>query len=419
VIGLFFPQRESLRIDGSSFSPGVLKKNVLVTAHTPSYAIGSKMLEVVGDVSISSRGLNKQAVKIGVELVEAREARTDEYFDQPLPERRKTQPVTPIPLAVVSCDGGRMQTRLAGGGKGVHNPAWRETKNAIFLRMKSSSFDVDPHPGLPGCFRDRARMKALLSGVDSGIEGENPGAKPPGQSQSEEDDWRPEKQFRTCLSSLCDSDAFGRLMEVEADSRGFYQAKKQAFVSDGLPYNWTIQERHFPTFTPVLDFVHPLERVYESARSVTSEESTRWDLFVRRAQMLWQGDVEKVLEELRTDQERIGLPPADCEEKDPRKIVADTIRYLETNASRMQYPDYRRQGLPVTSAHMESYVKEVNYRVKSTSKFFDDGASGEAILEIRSQALCDDNRLERYLDQRPGHLFSPNSRKPPSLAIAN
>jgi len=62
--------------------------------------------------------------------------------------------------------------------------------------------------------------------------------------------------FRTCLSSLENSDAFGRMMEVEADARGFYRAMKRAFIGDGLAYNWTIQRRHFPSFTAILDFIH-------------------------------------------------------------------------------------------------------------------------------------------------------------------
>jgi len=39
------------------------------------------------------------------------------------------------------------------------------------------------------------------------------------------------------LGSLTTSEKFGPMMAAEADSRGFYQAAKQAFVCDGLPYN--------------------------------------------------------------------------------------------------------------------------------------------------------------------------------------
>ena len=194
---------------------------------------------------------------------------TEAYFDQPLP-RQHAQPKTPIELACVSVDGGRMQTRDEGGGKGVHHPHWRENKNALFLRMKSDCFACDPQPDLPACFANRERMKKLLSGVGEG----NAPATAAEETVSSTDvaeehvanDWRPERLFRTCLSSLEDSDAFGRMMEVEADARGFYHAAKKAFVSDGLPYNWAIQKRHFRDFTPILDFVHAVEHLYEAAR---------------------------------------------------------------------------------------------------------------------------------------------------------
>jgi len=38
----------------------------------------------------------------------------------------------------------------------------------------------------------------------------------------------------------------------------------------------------------------------------------------------------------------------------------------------MDYPRYRRLGLPVTSAPMESLVKQINTRVKGTEIFWDD-----------------------------------------------
>ena len=93
--------------------------------------------------------------------------------------------------------------------------------------------------------------------------------------------------------------------------------------------------------------------------------------------------------------------------------------YFENNAQRMNYPAYRRDGLPVTSALMESFVKELNQRVKGTEKFWNDGPSGEAILQVRVAALCDDDRLQRHLRNRPGNPFRPNARRrPPAAATA-
>jgi hypothetical protein len=66
---------------------------------------------------------------------------------------------------------------------------------------------------------------------------------------------------------------------------------------------------------------------------------------------------------------------------------------------------------------MESFVKEMNLRVKGTEKFWNDGASGEAILQIRAAAICDDDRLHTFLQNRPGHPFHPNVPRTP-LATA-
>ena len=52
--------------------------------------------------------------------------------------------------------------------------------------------------------------------------------------------------------------------------------------------------------------------------------------------------------------------------------LATTITYLGNNQNWMHYPAYRRQGLPVSTAWMESLVKEVNYRVKRTEMFWND-----------------------------------------------
>ena len=409
----------ALAIDGGSYSPEVLRKAVAASAHVPSYSIGSKLLEELGGISISSRHLNNLTVKIGVELAEDRDARTDAYFDQPLP-RTPQRPEVPIPLATVSIDGGRMQTRVDGGGVGVHAPHWRETKNALFLRMNGVSFQEDPHPELPECFVDRHCMKTLLPGVESAENEEKGDRQSAPETRQEHSRWRPEPLFRTCLSSLAASQEFGRMMAAEADSRGFYHAAKQAFVSDGLPYNWTIQQKHFPSFTPILDFVHAVEHVYAVARQVRKDQEELWRLHLQWTEACWQGRVREVISQLRAEQQHLGEPPPGAAENDPRKILADTIGYFLNNAARMDYPAYRRKGLPITSALMESFVKELNRRVKGTEKFWNDGASGEAILQVRAAALCDDDRLQRHMKSRPGRPFRPNTRRHrPTVANAS
>ncbi|NOZ40514.1 MAG: hypothetical protein GXP24_09845 [Planctomycetes bacterium] len=72
-------QRNTLQLDGCSYGPRVLEKAITASAHVPSYQLGSKLLETVGEIQIAGRQLNKLTMKIGSELTAARDARTDEY----------------------------------------------------------------------------------------------------------------------------------------------------------------------------------------------------------------------------------------------------------------------------------------------------------------------------------------------------
>jgi hypothetical protein len=78
----------------------------------------------------------------------------------------------------------------------------------------------------------------------------------------------------------------------------------------------------------------------------------------------------------------------------------------------MNYPRYRQAGLPVTTAWMESLVKEMNHRVKGTEMFWNDPDGAEAILQVRAAVLSEDDRLARHLRQRLGSPFSKRPKPP-------
>ena len=91
---------------------------------------------------------------------------------------------------------------------------------------------------------------------------------------------------------------------------------------------------------------------------------------------------------MKTRQDELGLPLKNCEKTDPRKILAEAIGYFENNASRMKYPEYRQEGLPTTSALMESFVKELNARVKGTEKFCSSPRLRVRICKLTNGKLC-------------------------------
>jgi len=368
-----------------------------------SYQSASKLLSLLTDIQISKRQINNLTVLIGEELQQDRDAKTAAFQTRPLtgePTRVEPSPA----LACVEVDGGRIQTRSPDFGSGVHDPHWRESKNAGFFRMTGKSFADDPQADLPTCFSSRKNMSDLLSGLADDLENDQRLDVKPDLS------WRPELLFRTCLASLKNSDSFGAMMAAEADRRGFYAAAGRAFLGDGLAYNWSIQRKHFPTFTAILDFIHPIERLHDVSKALASDADQAWSQCVDWMQDCWQGNVVEVIGVLRGKQLALGDPPDDAAEDDCRVILQETITYLSNNAQRMDYPSYRRAGLPVTSCLIESLVKEMNHRVKGTEKFWNDGLAGEAILQIRAAVLSDDDRLAKHFQARPGSPYARQSK---------
>lgn len=382
-------------------------------------------LRVVGEIGISPRTVNQLGAQFGEQLACGRDCRTQAYVERPLP-RVATRVDSPPQLAAVFCDGGRMRTRACAGGHGIHQPHWRETKNAAFHRMQSASHDVDPQPELPECFRNQAYVEKLVLGLKKAKHPQSelmPAASAADAPQAatppeEPTTWQPKTLLRTCVSSLASSEQFGPHMAAEADARGFFTAERRAFLGDGQAYNWTIQKRWFSGFTPIADFIHVVEYLYEASKALHQDTASRWDQYLVWARACWQGNVNQVLEQSRQQLQLIVAGAATSADGDPRSIVQRTLTYLTNNRLRMDYPRYRREGLPVTSSLAESLVKQISKRVKGTEKFWDDGPRGEAILQIRAAVISQDNRLSRFFKDRPISPYSPRCRAAPLATAA-
>lgn len=386
----------------------------MAAAETRSFKRAQIVVRDVGDQSISAKTIERVVHQVGQELAQRRDAhpKSDECLAR-LPEQ-------PPELAVVECDGGRIRTREPGHGPGVHNTAegWRETKNACLIRATSKTFAVDPQPEPPECFCDPKHVAKIAQTEALSVAALQPSRAAVEKEEEEApgpvDDWRPKRLVRTVISSMADSKHFGRQMAREAQRRRFFEAVKQAFLGDGLPWNWSLWKAHFAKFIPILDFIHPLSYLFLTAKAMHDCAEDAWSQYLAWMRGCWQGEVSPVLEELQHWKDRLGEAPPDAAEQDPRKILASTITYLKNNQTRMRYPEYRQQGLPVTTAWMESLVKEINYRVKGTEMYWNDPEGAEAILQVRAAALCDDNRLVQHLRTRPGYAFT---RRPRSCTL--
>lgn len=402
-----------------------------------SHQLAAKVLGVVGDIAISGRHVNRLTEEIGTELKEKRDRETEDYV-----HHRRQKPSQAAPqLVAIALDGGRLMTRQSGQGPGVHGQQWKEDKVACLLTLEGKTFAEDPHPEPPRCFLDAPEVDKLVREIQThhGRREENelpqlaelslgkqplpsspPDPSPPPDPSAEpaataEKNWPPKrtKQPRTCVATMQASAAFGKMVAAEAYRRNFQAAPRGALLGDGSAWIWTLHEKWFAGRTAIVDFVHALTYLYVTATVLASSVAERWRWYVAWMTCCWQGRVHAVIDDLET---RLGclephtgtgkLPPTD-----PREALRRTITYLKNNASRMNYPDYRKQGMPVSSSMVESLIKEVNYRVKGTEKFWDNPEGAEAILQVRAALLSDDDRLADYIASRPG---SPFRRHAPS-----
>lgn len=414
----------------------MVDKVVSANAEHKSAAKAKRMLWKLAEISVSVPHIMELTAEIGQELHDHLQQQARAHADQELQPQHAEAPA----LVTVSVDGGRIMTR-ADAGRGVHQQAWKETKNACLLTMSSSTSQEDPHPQLPTCFTNQAYVEKLVREVHASVTGQTPKggetrslpeapddepAASPEQSPSgkrvpaatrKKKSWLPQRLVRTCLSSMACSDDFGPLVAGEAQRRGFYQATRRAFLGDGQAWNWTLHERHFSSFVAITDFVHPLGYVYDAAKILDPAEP--WPVYLRASEACWQGRVSDFLTELRDWQTAHPTPAHEkLPDHDPRAIVQSTVTYLENNQARMNYPQYRRDGLPVSSAMIESLIKEVNYRVKGTEKFWNRPKGADHILHVRAAALGDDDRLSQWILNRPGSYFYRQTTSQHQLASA-
>lgn len=298
---------------------------------------------------------------------------------------------------------------------------WREDKNAVLLKLSSTVHEADPAPQIPEGFLNITAMGKLAREIKNARQaepGQTFGAQPEDEQSSDEESisaaatyaaHRPEIVGKQVVATTRKMPVFGAMMAAQAWVLGFFAAERRAFLGDGLRANWTLWRMRFPTFTPILDFIHLLTYVYAAAfAGQTREVGTA--LYQTWIQWAWDGRVEDLIAAL---QQRLSELPAIVkgDSISPQSVVQVTLRYICNNSGRMNYAEYRRQGLPITTSMIESTVKQINIRVKGTEKFWsEDGA--EALLQLRADILSEFDTLDDFFARREINADGVRSYRP-------
>jgi hypothetical protein len=169
-----------------------------------------------------------------------------------------------------------------------------------------------------------------------------------------------------------------------AQDGGGHQAILRSVVvlGDGARWIWDEAAASFGSErTEIVDWYHATQHLWLVAKALHGEpgptaHTATWQ---RRAEtVLWQRGAAALLPHL--DRTR---PPT----SDAAKALATERGYFRTNASRMRYPTFLEQGLPIGSGAVESEAKRlVQLRLKrSGMRWTDLGA--RAILHLRCHSL--------------------------------
>ena len=407
-----------------------------------SHSVAAESVNELAEWNILPTRVAELTAQTGREMKEEQTERVEAFHQReatrPLPQPREVSeraPQNPPQVGVVEMDGGRIRTRDEQAQRGVTRPHWREFQAGCVVRLQSEASAEDPRPELPKIFGIRPKVHKLVAQVHrqrNAPQQEDPAAESIGEmlaeeklvenattnasaaseSESSASDSRsqrkkrdrPVRLMRTCVATLEGADACGRILAAEAADRGMDQAERKAFVGDGQSSIWKVWKRYFKRqeYVPIVDFIHLLTYVYHLAMAVGRDVDDGWRRYLQWITDLWQGRAAEVLAAWEQLAEEHGVPPDALPDNDPRRPIQRGVTYLTNNLERVDYPRYRRLGLPVTSTLMESLVKEFNLRVKGTEKFWNDPGGAEAILTVRAAVLSEDDRFNHHFATRPG-----------------
>lgn len=397
------------------FTPSMLRKISHAGCQSASFVQATKDLMALAEVNVSRERVQRWTRRVGEGRIAQTQAAADAYQQLALPTRHsspKNREHTQVPqVACVQMGGGRIQIRdrqntPADGTSQSHDSKghWRETLVGCLLSMTSQEHVEDPCPKIPATFIDPQRMSDLgreIKGFVSESVESSDSEDATEESASRERIGQPQLLVRSVIATRRGVDAFGKQLVAAAYARGFNAARRKAFVADGSATNWGVHRKHFSHYTPILDFTHAICYVYAAAMAGRCAEAG-WRDYCQWAQWLWAGQTTELIAAVERRSAAFGPASKDESETSPRNNIAKTLVYLKNQRSRMKYAEYRRLGLPITSSHIESTIKQINRRVKGSEKFWSDGA--EPILQLTADHLSETMDFDRFWKQRRKHL---------------
>jgi hypothetical protein len=172
-------------------------------------------------------------------------------------------------------------------------------------------------------------------------------------TQSRDAQGRPQRDpfSSTYLAAFCDPTDFGSLLWSEAMKRGYATARKTVFLGDGAEWIWNLVSDRFHDAVQIVDFYHACEHLHALCQMLEPDEQRTKTLFKSWRKRLKNNGLPRILHEV---SER--LPALNSS---ARKAVEAQLPYFQTNATRMTYRTFRRQGYFIGSGAIEGACRHI------------------------------------------------------------
>lgn len=208
---------------------------------------------------------------------------------------------------------------------------------------------------------------------------------------------KPQKLLSTTVATMGDARAFGPMARLEAERRGIRNAIEVIGIHDGGNWIDPLWQEYFGCHKRILDYYHANEHLHEAARAAAAVVAgkTSEALADELETLLWNGQIEALLGELRQLSQQAGTPLSTDPATHPRQILAKTLAYFERHRDQVDYAAYRSKGWPIGSGITESGVKRFGKRVKGTEQFWN-VSGAETILALRAKWLSEDEESQYY-----------------------
>ncbi len=339
-----YPVDAELGVVGLESSPGVRRMEAVVGSEMP-FATGCEPMKLLAGLDVPAKAIERAAEAIGAEIAQrddreisrAKQLVLPMILKQKIPEMYVLMDGVQVPVVAAETEGrsGRIEGQRA---------RTRECKlGCVFTQTL-----VD-HEGWP--IRD----------PDS----------------------------TTYVGAIETSEAFGFRMYTEAWRRGWEWALLKVILGDGAVWIWNEADLHFPGAIQIVDLYHARQHLWGIAGSLHPHDlAAKQGWMPPMKSLLDGGQIEPLVARLRAiAAEQTGLTEEILKEAD----------FFASNASRMNYPEFRAKGLFVGTGVVEAGCKTViGARLKRSGMFWT-VRGANAITALRCCRL--NGRFEDYWEE--------------------